>query len=668
MSGIAVDRRGRRRAGLGPAIPATRGQGAQTSLATFTVALLAMLAALPLLTVAASGQPTEGRPLEIFLPPPRTSAVPDRAEGRAGGSIEINVLANDVISRARSNVAIEMVQPPSQGTAQIIGNNIVYRSNENAYGQDSLKYRIKDADYRSNETTVSIALHPYILAVDDSPDLARGPQYVINVLDNDQIPARPPVRITIKSPPGDGQATVAADGRSVTYVPAREDVARDSFQYSIVDAQSGELYGSAQVTVVIPPLPPLRARDDQLQVRYGTSGEINVADNDVYPPGLPLQVKIVAGAVETAGVAGTVVRVTPPRGEIAAFSLQYVLESGALRSQPATLSVVIDPGIRLEPRSVLLEPNEAREIEVISDDTPQLSELIPSKLHLAILRPPEAGTAIEARDGRSIRYRAGPTPINDLRIPVGLVPTGGSAPGAETVVIVTVRERLPTPDCADTNVPGGLFLVREGVYQVPKDDWAQPLFQAFGVANTLEVDKPFCIARREIRRVDLSEFARTGGATADKAVWQQEDNPVLNDETEKMPEPLANMMSHQYSQNYADWLNGREKGGVLRLPSAMQWLAAIIVASTDPQHRSDVGMLATFRAGVREWSRQPCNLPDSEMPKFETLGQSTLTFRYGQSDSPKMCRPADLLYRDVGFRLVKEMNSSAETQSRSQQR
>ena len=177
----------------------------------------------------------------VTVTSPGLNAVDDAATTPARTSVAIPVLAND----AGTGIAITGVGAPSNGTASINGNAVVYTPNPNFAGTDSFGYTIRDSFGQTDTATVRVTVvAPALDAVDDAATARTRTSVAIPVLANDV-----GTGLTIRQvgTPSHGSAVAGADG-TITYTSTSNFTGTDAFTYTITDGIGTD---SAVVTVTV---------------------------------------------------------------------------------------------------------------------------------------------------------------------------------------------------------------------------------------------------------------------------------------------------------------------------------------------------------------------------------------------------------------------------------
>jgi RHS repeat-associated protein len=177
----------------------------------------------------------------------------------AGGSILVDVLANDVAGTGAMDAAtLTISSPPARGAAVVEAGRIRYTPNAGASGADGFAYRVCDTAGACGTAVVAVTI------TTNHPPTAAGDSYQIDaaatlnvaapgLLANDSDPdAGDRIQARLGTGVSAGNLLLRSDG-SFTYTPATSFAGTDSFTYFVVDA--GGL-SSAPVTVTIEVVPP----------------------------------------------------------------------------------------------------------------------------------------------------------------------------------------------------------------------------------------------------------------------------------------------------------------------------------------------------------------------------------------------------------------------------
>ncbi|HMO34878.1 MAG TPA: Ig-like domain-containing protein, partial [Gemmatales bacterium] len=280
---------------------------------------------------------------------------PDQATVNEGGSVVINVAANDSTFRGTLDLSsIVIVQNPLHGTVQVNGDGTVtYTHNGSETTSDNFQYVISNS---FGNTSLPIDVFLTINPVNDAPianndaaTLSEGGTIDINVALNDVDPegALDLTSITIVTQPVNGTVVVNNNG-TVTYTHNGSQTTSDSFTYTIRDT-SGLVSNIATVSITILAVnnPPV-ANDDEATVDEGASVQIDVAANDTDVDGTIDLTSIIiidqpAHGTVTVNLDGSVTY-THDGSETTSDSFTYTIRDnqGAV-SNVATVNIIINP-------------------------------------------------------------------------------------------------------------------------------------------------------------------------------------------------------------------------------------------------------------------------------------------------------------------------------------
>ena len=273
-------------------------------------------------------------------------AVDDAASVSAGGSVDVDVLANDsdpdgdalsVVATTQGQYGSVAIQP--DGSVRYTWVDLA------ASGVDQFSYTIDDGRGGSATATVHIQLLPAPnqppVAVDD---VASAPSdnslLIIPVLDNDSDPDGDALTVISTGMPLYGNVTILANGTLAYARFAGMPVQMDTFSYVISDGRGGQ--ATAMVTVLPPDdnQPPV-AGDDAFGVPFDNNGVLlDVLANDSDPDGDALQ--LTAVGPPSAGIAyieGNQVRFIP--ADLGTFQFTYTISDGNGGSATAHVEVTV---------------------------------------------------------------------------------------------------------------------------------------------------------------------------------------------------------------------------------------------------------------------------------------------------------------------------------------
>jgi VCBS repeat-containing protein len=200
-------------------------------------------------------------------------------------AITINVISNDS-DVEKDALTITSAATSSNGTVQIIGNQIKYTPNANYNGNDSFTYTIKDPSGLTSTATVNMTVIPLNdapLALADSISTNEDTAVAIDVLANDSDPDTilNGDTISIVSANNGSKGNVSIVANKILYTPKADANGIDTFTYTIKD--SFGLTSTATVTANIAPV-----QDAPVAVNDGfTASNLTVAKADT-----PITIKL----------------------------------------------------------------------------------------------------------------------------------------------------------------------------------------------------------------------------------------------------------------------------------------------------------------------------------------------------------------------------------------
>ena len=211
-------------------------------------------------------------------------ALADAATVESGGSVTVDVLANDSDANPADALSINIVTPPASGLVAVADDLVTYTNVDTTVTQDSFTYSVTDVAGLSSEVvTVSLSItaaNQAPIAGDDQVVVTAATDAVIDVLGTDNDPDGDllvAATVTIVDSPALGIATAQADGTVIYTVADTVTVFEDSFSYTVEDA-NGLVSNAATVTVTINIAPVAVA--DEATVTAGIAEIIQVGAND----------------------------------------------------------------------------------------------------------------------------------------------------------------------------------------------------------------------------------------------------------------------------------------------------------------------------------------------------------------------------------------------------
>ena len=359
----------------------------------------------------------------------------------------VEVLVNDDDPDRGDQISVVSVGAPGHGQTQVVdaGAAVQYAPVPNYHGPDRFTYVVADAGGLADTATVQVTVTPVNDGPEANDDQATTPEdeaIEILVLDNDVDLDGDRLRVQSASPAEHGTTKVAADGTSVSYVPAPNYHGPDRFTYVVADA--GGLADTATVQVTVTPVNDgPEANDDQATTPEDEAIEILVLDNDVDLDGDRLHVQSVSPAEHgTTKVAadGTSVSYVPAPNYHGPDRFTYVVADAGGLADTATVQVTVTPvndGPEANDDQATTPEDEAIEILVLDNDV----DLDGDRLHVQSVSPAEHGTTKVAADGTSVSYVPVPNYHGPDRFTYAVADMDGLADTASVeVTVVSVND------------------------------------------------------------------------------------------------------------------------------------------------------------------------------------------------------------------------------------
>jgi len=217
----------------------------------------------------------------------QVSATADSAIVANTGTINIDVLANDISFSGSSLEIILIDELPSHGTATIISNKIRYKADSGFTGTDTFTYSIADVATGLHEDIATVTIEVAAptntapIAKNDSASTSYNSQIAVDVLENDSDADGNALNIISVGEAGHGQAVIS--GGNIIYTPSTGFTGSDSVSYEISDGNGGTASAVLTITVQQRPNSDPVARNDSASIRGGYGSlviDIDVLAND----------------------------------------------------------------------------------------------------------------------------------------------------------------------------------------------------------------------------------------------------------------------------------------------------------------------------------------------------------------------------------------------------
>jgi large repetitive protein len=353
-------------------------------------------------------------PVSVVTPPPVANN--DVAVVGAGGSVVINVLANDTaVAPATLDATSVVASLATRGTVAVNATTgaITYTPTGLTAGVDTFTYTVKDSNlHLSNVATVTveiIASGTAPVAVADTATVAAGGNVPINVVANDTVTAPAainPASVTITATTG-GTALAGATGTVSYTAPAAPGTY--TFSYTVKDNSAPPVTSNpAPVTVTVT---GVVANNDSASTVVGAPVAISVLANDtsvgpniINPASITVFQPAVGGGSVVANATGTVTY-TPP-ALAGTYTFGYTVRNNAAvpaGSNLATVTVKVGVAPVAVNDTATALVGSAVTINVIGNDTATLPATIdPATITVST---PTGGTAVANANG-TVTYTA----------------------------------------------------------------------------------------------------------------------------------------------------------------------------------------------------------------------------------------------------------------------
>ncbi|WP_407496513.1 Ig-like domain-containing protein, partial [Pseudooceanicola sp. MF1-13] len=276
------------------------------------------------------------------------TAEPDTATTEEDTSITINALENDSDPQ-NDPLTISDVTGATNGSATVIGNQVVYTPDADFNGTETLTYTVTDPDGNTDTATITVNVTPVNdapVANDDQDTTDEDTAVTIDVLGNDTDVDDAKTDLTVSIEPGqeptNGTATVLPTGQ-IQFTPDAGFTGTETFSYTLTDPDGATDTATVSVKVNEVDEAPV-AVDDAEDTPEDTSIIINALENDSDPQNDPLTISDVTGATNgTATVIGNQVVYTPDADFNGTETLTYTVTDPDGNTDTATITVNVTP-------------------------------------------------------------------------------------------------------------------------------------------------------------------------------------------------------------------------------------------------------------------------------------------------------------------------------------
>ncbi len=358
-----------------------------------------------------------------------------------GDSVLMPVLDNDIDGDGDLLEIVEIEQP-SNGSAEIVGNQIRYTPNDNFNGNDSLRYRISDgALFAWAQVNINVgAVNDSPVANDDDVTTSENTPIEISVLANDTDPDGDSLAVASVTSSSNGLAEVSNDGQRIVYTPTTGFSGVAEFSYTVTDGNGGSDSADVSVRVSDTNFAPT-AVDDAISTNEGSAVVIDVLNNDSDPDSDPLTVEVVnVPGNGSATVVSSGIRYTPDADFDGTDTFTYrVTDAGGLTdtaSVTVTVSNVNVAPVANDDTASTVE-GAAVTIDVLTNDTDPDGDA----LTIEIVGAPDDGTA--EVQGSSVVYTPNDGFSGDDEFAYQITDTNGESDTAEVSIVVSNVNQPP---------------------------------------------------------------------------------------------------------------------------------------------------------------------------------------------------------------------------------
>ncbi len=356
-------------------------------------------------------------------------AVNDFASTPKNVSVTIPALAND--SDPDGNPLTITSVSPTNGTANIVGTNVVFTPTTNFLGLATIGYFISDGNGGSTNALISVSVtnRPPV-AVNDAGSTPKNVLVSIPVLVNDSDADGDALTI-ISVAPTNGTAVIS--GTNVNFTPSTNFLGTATIGYGVTDNFGGTNF--ALITVTVTNRLPV-AVNDARSTTENVAVTIPVLVNDTDADGDVLSLVSVSPTNGTANISGTNVVFTPTTNFLGTATIGYVITDGFGGTNFALITVTITniPPVA-NPDTYSVTENSTNTLAPLVND----SVLTPGGVLSLVSVTPTNGTANIS--GTNILF----TPTTNFlgTATIGYVITDGIGGTNSSVITVTVTNIPP---------------------------------------------------------------------------------------------------------------------------------------------------------------------------------------------------------------------------------
>jgi uncharacterized repeat protein (TIGR01451 family) len=246
-------------------------------------------------------------------------------------------LLNDVVLTPGGTLSIVGVSP-TNGTASIVGTNIVFIPTTNFIGTATIGYTITDNVGGTNAALITVVVtNVPPVANPDAYSQTENTQQTLSPLLNDQALTPGGVLRIVAVNPTNG--TVGNFGTNLVFTPTTNFVGVATIGYTITDSVGGT--NNSLITITVTNIPPV-ANPDSYAIAENTTNTFSPLVNDVVPtPGGILSIISVSPTNGTATIAGTNIVFTPTTNFLGVATIGYTITDGIGGTNQSLITVTV---------------------------------------------------------------------------------------------------------------------------------------------------------------------------------------------------------------------------------------------------------------------------------------------------------------------------------------
>ena len=275
------------------------------------------------------------------------------SEDSSNNSLSALLNDSDIDPGSTTLTLLSISSSPSNGTASISGNNVVYTPDPDFTGTDTVSYVVRD-QYSANATgTITISVNP----VNDPPQTSPGSKNIsedaapqtVNVVTGNlvtDIDSDSSDLAIVSAQVSAGSGSVDASDQSFTYTPAKDFNGNAVVTYEISDNHPTNpeiVSGSYTFNVAAVNDAPV-ATEDRYTIDEDEVVTLSPLDNDTDAENDSLTILSVGSSANAGTVAKTTTSITytPPQNFVGDDSFTYTIRDTAGATSTATILITID--------------------------------------------------------------------------------------------------------------------------------------------------------------------------------------------------------------------------------------------------------------------------------------------------------------------------------------